>query len=54
MHVIFAYMLDRIIEQDIREALKRSPSVVLTGPRQVGKTTMAISIIAFFKLVFLF
>ena len=44
MHVIFAYMLDRIIEQDIREALKRSPSVVLTGPRQVGKTTMAISI----------
>jgi len=44
LHVIFAYMLDRIIEQDIREALKRSPSVVLTGPRQVGKTTMAISI----------
>lgn len=37
-------MLDRIIEQEIREALKRSPSVVLTGPRQVGKTTMAISI----------
>ncbi|MCH7928593.1 MAG: ATP-binding protein [Candidatus Dadabacteria bacterium] len=28
----------------MREALERSPSVVLTGPRQVGKTTLAISI----------
>ena len=37
-------MLDRIIEHKIREALERSPSVVLTGPRQVGKTTLAISI----------
>lgn len=37
-------MLDRIIEHKIREALQRSPSVVLTGPRQVGKTTLAISI----------
>ena len=37
-------MLDRIIEHKIREALQRSPSVVLTGPRQIGKTTLAISI----------
>ena len=37
-------MLDRIIEHKIREALERSPSVVLTGPRQIGKTTLAISI----------
>lgn len=37
-------MLDRIIEHNIREALERSPSVVLTGPRQIGKTTLAISI----------
>ena len=37
-------MLDRIIEHKIREALERSPSVVLTGPKQIGKTTLAISI----------
>lgn len=34
-------MLHRRLETKILEALKRSPSVALMGPRQVGKTTLA-------------
>jgi predicted AAA+ superfamily ATPase len=37
-------MIHRLIENKIREALQRSPSVALMGPRQVGKTTIAIGI----------
>jgi len=43
-NVIFAYMIARILEQKVSEALKRSPSVALIGPRQVGKTTIALQI----------
>ncbi len=39
-------MIDRLIENKIKEALQRSPSVALMGPRQVGKTTIAITISA--------
>jgi predicted AAA+ superfamily ATPase len=39
-------MIDRLIENKIKEALQRSPSVALMGPRQVGKTTIAINIAA--------
>jgi len=39
-------MIDRLIENKIKEALQRSPSVALMGPRQVGKTTIAIYISA--------
>lgn len=35
-------MIPRRLEVTIRDALKRSPAVVLIGPRQVGKTTLAI------------
>lgn len=39
-------MIQRRIEEKIRQALQRSPSVALVGPRQVGKTTLALDIAA--------
>jgi uncharacterized protein len=38
------HMIQRRLEAQIKEALKRSPSVALMGPRQVGKTTIALNI----------
>lgn len=38
------HMIKRRLESQIIEALKRSPSVALLGPRQVGKTTIALNI----------
>jgi uncharacterized protein len=37
-------MLDRRIRPDVEALLAASPAVVLTGPRQVGKTTLALEI----------
>src|SRR5580704_2928600 len=37
-------VIKRRLENTIEETLKRSPSVALTGPRQVGKTTIALNI----------
>ena len=37
-------MITRRIEKKITDALARSPSVALIGPRQVGKTTIALDI----------
>ncbi|WP_217603734.1 ATP-binding protein [Chitinophaga sp. GbtcB8] len=37
-------MIKRRLENKIRESLQRSPSVALMGPRQVGKTTIALNI----------
>src|SRR5665811_2577475 len=37
-------MIKRRIENIVQDALKRSPSVALMGPRQVGKTTIALNI----------
>src|ERR1700759_2919748 len=37
-------MIKRRLESHIIEALKRTPSVALLGPRQVGKTTIALNI----------
>lgn len=34
-------MIERSISLELEKLLKRSPAVVLTGPRQVGKTTLA-------------
>ena len=34
-------MLDRRIQRTIGARLRHSPAVVLLGPRQVGKTTLA-------------
>ena len=38
------HMIQRRLESRIKEALSRSPSVALLGPRQVGKTTIALNI----------
>lgn len=38
------HMIQRRLESQIKEALNRSPSVALLGPRQVGKTTIALNI----------
>lgn len=37
-------MIRRRLEAKIKDALQRSPSVALLGPRQVGKTTIALNI----------
>ena len=37
-------MIQRRLENIVKEALKRSSSVTLMGPRQVGKTTIALNI----------
>jgi predicted AAA+ superfamily ATPase len=42
--VLDLHMIQRRLEAQIKEALKRSPSVALMGPRQVGKTTIALNI----------
>lgn len=39
-------MLTRHAEQAVRERLRRHPAVVLVGPRQVGKTTLARAVAA--------
>ena len=35
-------MFDRLKFKEIQQALRRSPAVVLLGPRQIGKTTLAL------------
>lgn len=37
-------MIDRILTLDLEEALAQVPAAVLLGPRQVGKTTLALAI----------
>jgi predicted AAA+ superfamily ATPase len=37
-------MIDRILTLDLEEALAQVPAAVLLGPRQVGKTTLALTI----------
>ncbi len=37
-------MIQRRLETQVQQAMQRSPSVALTGPRQVGKTTIALNI----------
>ena len=37
-------MIERRLENKVIKALQRSPTVALTGPRQVGKTTLSLDI----------
>jgi len=37
-------MFDRFVAQQVQQALRRSPAVVLLGPRQIGKTTLAMAL----------
>ncbi len=46
-------MIQRRLESTILKALKRSPSVALMGPRQVGKTTLAYALAETFSSVYL-
>jgi predicted AAA+ superfamily ATPase len=46
-------MIPRRIESNLKEALGRSPSVALLGPRQVGKTTLALDIAKTISSVYL-
>lgn len=46
-------MIKRKLVSKIKEALNRSPSVVLLGPRQIGKTTIAFHIQDFTSSVYL-
>ena len=39
-------MYERLVKQNLEKALLRAPAVVLLGPRQVGKTTLAKSLIS--------
>lgn len=46
-------MIKRTLESELEKALKRSAAVALTGPRQVGKTTIALNIADEFSAVYL-
>lgn len=46
-------MIKRYLEEKIHSALAINPSVALIGPRQVGKTTLAIKIAETFPSVYL-
>ncbi len=37
-------MIDRILSADLEDALAQAPAVALLGPRQVGKTTLALEV----------
>lgn len=52
LYVTFAYMITRNLGLLLKEALHRSPVVVLLGPRQIGKTTLAISLIDEVKSIY--
>ena len=41
---IITYMLSRSLNHRLHQLLRHSPAVVLLGPRQVGKTTLALQI----------
>lgn len=51
--VAFAEMITRRLEPVIADTLQRSPSVALMGPRQVGKTTIALDISGSISSVYL-
>jgi len=42
--VKYTMMLDRIIKDKLHQALGRQAAVALLGPRQVGKTTLALQV----------
>ena len=52
-NVTFAGMIQRRLEYKIRKSLQNSSSVVLLGPRQVGKTTLAIHLTEFLSAVYI-
>lgn len=53
LNVKFAEMLKRNLEKVVRDALVRNASVAMLGPRQVGKTTIALNIAESISSVYL-
>lgn len=43
-HSRIARMIPRLVEAELQERLHQAPAVVLLGPRQVGKTTLALRV----------
>ena len=43
-HSIIAYMLPRRLTPHLNDLLRQAPAVVLLGPRQAGKTTLALEL----------
>ena len=41
---IIAYVIDRNLSSQLSDAVALSPAVALLGPRQVGKTTLALEV----------
>lgn len=46
-------MISRLLASQISEALQNSPAVVLLGPRQVGKTTLALALAREYSSIYL-
>ena len=46
-------MINRDLKQTLLKALNKSPAVVLTGPRQIGKTTLALEVATELKALYL-
>jgi len=44
IHINFGIMIQRIIEKEITGDLFKGKAIIITGPRQVGKTTLLESI----------
>lgn len=44
LYSIIAYMIERRLLPILEQRLQESPAVVLLGPRQVGKTTLALAL----------
>lgn len=52
-HAIITRMIQRRLQPVVRDRLEHTPAVALLGPRQVGKTTLALDIAADRKSVYL-
>lgn len=50
---IIAYMIDRLLTAQLLDAVAHSPAVALLGPRQVGKTTLALEVGQHYHAVYL-
>ena len=52
-HSVFAWMIQRYIEPLLQEYLHEFPAVALVGPRQVGKTTLALETAQQYNAIYL-
>ncbi len=52
-YAIIARMIERMLYNTVREALAAFPAVALLGPRQIGKTTLALALAEHFPALYL-